>query len=49
MVAVPSAIAVTSPEDETVATEVTDDVHVRSAPLIVVPLWSCTVAVSCSV
>ena len=49
MVAVPSATAVTRPVDETVATEAADDVHVRAAPPIVAPLWSCTEAVSCCV
>jgi len=38
MVAVPSVTAVTRPADETVATEGADDVHVRSASLIVAPL-----------
>ena len=46
MVAVPSATAVTSPDDETVATDSADEVHDTLAPLIVAPFWSLTVAVS---
>ena len=49
MVAVPLAMAVTSPADETVATDAADVAHVTVAPLIVAPFWSLTVAVSCSV
>ena len=49
MVAVPSATAVTRPVDETEATEAAADVHATTAPPIVAPFWSCTVAVSCSV
>ena len=49
IVAVPSAIAVTSPADETVATDELDVVHVTVAPEIVVPPASLTVAVSVSV
>ena len=49
MVAVPSATAVTRPDDDTVATDEFDVVHVTDAPLIVAPFWSLTVAVSCCV
>ena len=49
IVAVPSATAVTSPADETVATAAADVAHVTVAPLIVAPFWSLTVAVSCVV
>ena len=49
IVAVPSAIAVTSPADETVATDELDVAHVTVAPEIVVPPASFTVAVSVAV
>ncbi len=48
IVAVPSATEVTRPE-ETVATDVDDELHDTLAPLIVAPFWSLTVAVSCCV
>jgi hypothetical protein len=44
IVAVPSAIEVTRPEDEAVATAASDVAHVTVAPLIVPPFWSLTVA-----
>ena len=47
--AVPSATEVTSPADDTVATDAADVAHVTVAPLIVAPFWSLTVAVSCVV
>ena len=47
--AVPSVTEVTIPDDETVATALSDDVHVTVASLIVAPFWSLTVAVSCCV
>ena len=47
--AVPSAIEVTSPPDETVATLVAVVTHVTVAPEIVVPPASFTVAVSVAV
>ena len=40
----PSAIEVTRPEDETVATAASDVAHVTVALAIVVPFWSLTVA-----
>ena len=46
MVAVPSATEVTRPEEETVATDALDELHVTEAPLIVAPFWSFTVAES---
>ena len=46
MVAVPLATAVTSPEDDTVATDADDELHDTLAPLIVAPFWSLTVAES---
>ena len=46
IVAVPSAIAVTSPADETVATDELDVAHVTVAPDITVPPASFTVATS---
>ena len=49
MVELPSATAVTRPDDDTVATDEFDVVHVTDAPLIVAPFWSLTVAVSCCV
>ena len=49
IVAVPSATAVTSPADETVATDELDVVHVTVAPEITVPAASVTVAVSVAV
>ena len=49
MVAVPSATEVTTPSDDTVATEALDVVHVTVAPEIVVPLASFTVAMSVAV
>ena len=44
--AVPFTTAVTSPADETVATDAADVAHVTAAPLITLPFWSFTVAVS---
>jgi hypothetical protein len=44
IVAVPFAIAVTSPADETVAIVASEDAHVTVAPVIVNPVWSLTVA-----
>ena len=44
MVAVPSATEVTSPADDTVATDELDVVHVTVAPDMVLPLASFTVA-----
>jgi hypothetical protein len=44
IVAGPSAIEVTKPVAETVATVVSDVAHVTVAPLIVAPFWSLTVA-----
>ena len=49
MVAVPSATAVTSPADETVATEVSDVAHVTVGFVITVPPAFFTVAMSCVV
>ena len=49
IVAVPLATAVTSPVDETLATDELEDAHVTDAPLIVTPFWSPTVSVSCCV
>ena len=49
IVAVPLAIEVTRPEDETVATDADDELHDTAAPLIVAPFWSLTVADSCCV
>ena len=49
IVAVPLAFAVTSPADETVATDVLDDDHVTEAPEIVVPRASFTVAAKVTV
>ena len=49
IVAVPSATAVTRPDDDTVATDEFDVVHVTGAPDIVFPPASFTVAVSCCV
>ena len=49
IVAVPFAIAVTSPADDTVAIVVSDDAHVTVAPEITVPPESFTVAVSVAV
>ncbi len=46
IVAWPSAIAVTRPADDTVATDELDVAHVTVAPEIVVPLASFTVGVS---
>jgi hypothetical protein len=48
-VAEPLAIAVTNPVEETVATGAEDVAQVMLTPLIVVPFWSLTVAVSCCV
>ena len=45
----PAATAVTSPADETVATDAADVAHVTVAPEIVVPPASFTVAVSVAV
>ena len=49
MVVDPSATAVTSPADETVAIDVFEDVHVTVAPEITVPPVSLTVALSVTV
>ena len=49
IVAVPFATEVTSPVDETVATDVFDDVHVTTAPDTVLPPESFTVAVNVAV
>ena len=49
IVAVPSATEVTSPADETVATDAADVVHVTVAPGIVAPSASVTVGVSVAV
>ena len=49
MVAVPSAIAVTSPAVDTVATEASDVAHVTVASEIAVPPASFTVAVNVTV
>jgi hypothetical protein len=49
MVAVPSATAVTSPADDTVATAASDVSHTTVAPLIAVPPASFTVAVNATV
>ena len=46
IVAVPLATAVTSPADETVATDVLDVLHVTVAPDMVAPPASFTVATS---
>ena len=43
IVAFPFAIEVARPEDETVAIEGSDVVHVTLAPAITVPFWACTV------
>ena len=49
IVAVPLETAVTNPDDDTVATPVLDELQVTTAPPIVTPIWSLTVAVSCCV
>jgi hypothetical protein len=49
MVAVPSATAVTSPSDDTVATDGSDELHDRLAPDTVPPVELFTVAESCPV
>ena len=49
IVAVPSATAVTSPADETVATDAADVAHVTGAPDITDPPASFTVAASVAV
>jgi hypothetical protein len=49
IVAVPSATEVTSPADDTVATDELEVVHVTVALEIVVPPASCTVGVSVAV
>ena len=49
IVAVPLAFAVTSPADETVATDELDVLHVTVAPEIVVPPASLTVAATVKV
>ena len=49
IVADPSATAVTSPADETVATVTSEDDHVTVAPDIAVPLASFTVTLSVTV
>ena len=46
IVAVPFAIAVTSPADDTVAFVVSEDAHVTVAPVMVLSLASFTVATS---
>ena len=46
IVAVPFALAVTSPADDTVAIVVSDDAHVTVAPDMVAPPASFTVAAS---
>ena len=46
MVAEPLATEVTRPEEDTVATDALDELHVTLAPLIAAPFWSLTVAVS---
>ena len=46
IVAVPSEADVTSPEEETVATDAADVDQVTVASLIVAPFWSLTIAVS---
>ena len=46
IVAVPSATAVTSPAEDTVAAVVSDDVQVTDAPDMVLPLASLTVTAS---
>ena len=49
IIAVPSATEVTSPVDETVATDAADVAHVTGAPEITDPPASVTVAVSVAV
>ena len=49
IVAVPPATEVTRPVEDTVATDVDDELHVTLAPVIVPPFWSLTVAESCCV
>lgn len=49
IVAVLELTEVTTPDADTVATALLDDVHVTVASLIVAPFWSLTVAVSCCV
>ena len=49
IVAVPSAFAVTSPADDTVAIDELDVLHVTEAPEIVVPPASFTVAAKVTV
>ena len=49
IVAVPSATAVTRPDEETVAMDALDELQVTLAPFIVTPFWSLTVAESCCV
>jgi hypothetical protein len=49
IVAVPLATAVTNPDEETVATPILEELQVTTAPFIVAPFWSLTVAVSCCV
>ena len=49
IVAVPSATAVTRPDEETVAMDALDELQVTLAPFIVAPFWSLTVAESCCV
>ena len=49
IVAVPLSTAVTSPADETVATDAADVAHVTVAPDIVAPSASVTVGVSVAV
>ena len=49
IIALPAPTDVTAPDDDTVATDASDVVHVTGAPLIVAPFWSLTVAVSCCV
>ena len=45
----PSATEVTRPEEDTVATDALDELHVTLALLIGAPFWSLTVAESCCV
>jgi hypothetical protein len=49
IVAVPSATAVTRPDEETVAMDALDELHVTLAPFIVAPFWSLTEALSWAV
>ena len=49
IVAEPVAIPVTRPDDDTVATDVLDELQVTLAPFIVTPFWSLTVVVRVAV